>query len=80
MDCSIPSTACCIVGLLIPTVLEVAQCVDSPILLSCGFTERIIIIRLCSKLVVEVSYTSMIAIICLAMWLGEDLIVFLGMY
>ena len=45
---------------------------------------RSIIIRLCSGLVVEVSYTSMNAIICLTMCLGvpsaEDIIFFLGMY
>ena len=45
---------------------------------------RSIIIRLCSGLVVEMSYTSMNAIICLTMWLGvpsaEDIIFFLGMY
>ena len=36
----IPHAAWCIVGLLIPTVLEVAPCVDSPILLSCGYLEE----------------------------------------
>ena len=45
---------------------------------------RSIIIRLCSGLVVEVSYTSMNAIICLTMCLGvpsaEDNNFFLGMY
>ena len=40
MGCIIPHAAWCIVGLLKPTVLEVAPCVDSPILLSCGYLEE----------------------------------------
>ena len=40
MGCIIPYAAWCIVGLLKPTMLEVAPCVDSPILLSCGYLEE----------------------------------------
>ena len=40
MGCIIPHAAWCIVGLLKPTMLEVAPCVDSPILLSCAYLEE----------------------------------------